>query len=125
MNLLLDTHVLLWWLNDDPQLSARARELIGNSKNISAVSAATIWEIWIKERLKKIQLPRNFREVLEAQSFQDLPITSEHAHAMHFLPPHHRDPFDRMLIVQSQVEGLTLVTHDARIQQYDVEAVVV
>ena len=118
MNLLLDTHVLLWWLDDNPTLSAAARSAIADGQNLVFVSAAVIWEIRIKHALGKLAIPRNFRNVLDRQPFETLDITADHAHAVGNLPAHHRDPFDRMLIAQAKTEGLTLVTRDARLKQY-------
>ena len=118
MNLLLDTHVLLWWLDDNPTLSAAARSAIADGQNLVFVSAAVIWEIRIKHALGKLAIPRNFRNVLDRQPFETLDITADHAHAVGNLPAHHRDPFDRMLIAQAKTEGLTLVARDARLKQY-------
>jgi PIN domain nuclease of toxin-antitoxin system len=118
MNLLLDTHVLLWWLDAFPSLSEIARNKISDVSNIVFVSAAVIWEIRIKQALGKLKIPASFRKVLERQPFEVLPITVDHAHAVGNLPSHHRDPFDRMLIAQAKVEGLTLVSHDRIFHQY-------
>ena len=120
MNLLLDTHVLLWWLNDQPELSKKSRAAIAEGKNLVFVSAVVVWEIRIKEALGKLEIPRNFRSVLESQPFEMLDMTVEHAHAVRDLPAHHRDPFDRMLVAQAKVEGFTLLTHDARLKKYKV-----
>ena len=120
MNLLLDTHVLLWWLSDDPMLGAEARAVIANPDTQAFVSAATAWEISIKTTLGKLDAPDNLEDALAANGFSPLPITVEHALAAGRLPEHHRDPFDRMLIAQAQVEGLTLVTHDGAFGHYDV-----
>ena len=120
MNLLLDTHALLWWLDDDPALSKAARTAIADGENLVFVSAATVWEIRIKEALGKLEVPSEFREVLAAQPFLSLDVTAEHAHAVAGLPDHHRDPFDRMLIAQAGVERLTVVTHDSRFRGYGV-----
>jgi len=120
MNLLLDTHVLLWWLDDHPALQPRAREAIAEGSNLAFVSAASVWEIRIKQSLGKLEIPLDFREVLEAQPFHFLDITAEHAHAVGDLPRHHRDPFDRMLIAQATVERLTVVTSDDRFEAYGV-----
>jgi PIN domain nuclease of toxin-antitoxin system len=123
VNLLLDTHILLWWLNDDPALTSEPRRLIGDAENLAFVSAVVIWEIRIKEALGKLTIPNNFREVLEQQPFHSLDVTAEHAHALADLPSHHRDPFDRMLIAQARVERMTLVTRDPRFAAYDVSLV--
>ena len=120
MNLLIDTHVLLWWLDDNPSLSKKARTVISDGKNPVFVSAVVIWEIRVKEALGKLKIPGNFREVLENQPFEMLDITAEHAHAIGELPSHHRDPFDRMLIAQAKVEGLILVTHDMNLKKYKI-----
>ena len=120
MNLLLDTHVLLWWLNDHPALSKKSQAAIADGKNLVFVSAVVVWEIRIKETLGKLEIPRNFKRVLESQPFEMLDITVEHAHAVRDLPVHHRDPFDRMLVAQAKAEGFTLVTHDVRLKKYKV-----
>ena len=120
MNLLLDTHVLLWWLDASPTLSEKATSAIADGSNLVFVSAAVIWEIRIKQALGKLEIPSNFRQVLDRQPFELLAITAEHAHAVADLPAHHRDPFDRMLIAQAIVEGFAIVTRDSIIQQYKV-----
>ncbi|MCP4667593.1 MAG: type II toxin-antitoxin system VapC family toxin [Deltaproteobacteria bacterium] len=120
MNLLLDTHVLLWWLDDHPTLSEQAKAAIADGKNMAFVSAAVIWEIRIKQALGKLEIPRNFRRVLDHQPFEFLDITVDHAHAVEGLPLHHRDPFDRMLVAQAVVEKLTLVTRDSRLKKYKI-----
>jgi PIN domain nuclease of toxin-antitoxin system len=123
MNLLLDTHILLWWLDDHPGLSERGRRAIVDGENTVWVSAAVIWEIRIKQALGKLTLPSNFREVLEDQPFFHIDITAEHAHAVYELPMHHRDPFDRMLIAQAQVERWTFVTQDPLFKKYDIKVI--
>jgi len=120
MNLLLDTHVLLWWLDDHPDLSPRAKSVIADGNNLVFVSAAVIWEIRIKQALGKLEVPANFRKVLDQQGFELLDITVDHAYAVGDLPSHHRDPFDRMLVAQAKLEGLTLVTHDLRLKKYKI-----
>lgn len=120
MNLLLDTHALLWWLDDHPTLSKKARAAIADGKNLVLVSAVVVWEIRIKQALGKLKVPRNFKHALDEQPFEMLDIKVEHAHAVGDLPPHHRDPFDRMLVAQATVEGLTIVTRDLRFKKYKV-----
>lgn len=120
MNLLLDTHVLLWWLNGDPVLSKKSQAAIADGGNLVFVSAVTIWEIRIKEALKKLTIPEDFKAVLDRQPFDWLNVTHEHAHAIRDLPPYHSDPFDRMLVAQAKVEGLTLVTRDVHLKKYRV-----
>lgn len=120
MNILLDTHVLLWWLDDNPALSDKARVHISDGNNLIFVSAAVIWEIRIKESLGKLDIPPDFRQVLEQQPFELLAITIEHAHAVGDLPPIHRDPFDRMLIAQAKTEGFTILTRDPLFREYRV-----
>jgi PIN domain nuclease of toxin-antitoxin system len=120
MNLLLDTHALLWWLDDNPSLSKKAKRSIADGTNSVFVSAAVIWEIEIKNALGKLKIPSNFREVLRQQTFEMLPVTVEHAHAVGDLPAHHRDPFDRMVIAQARVEGFTVVTRDSIFGRYKI-----
>ena len=120
MNLLLETHVLLWWLDDNPTLSKKARDAIANGSNVVFVSAAVIWEIRIKQALGKLQIPKDFESVLNQQALEMLAVTTEHAHAIAHLPFHHRDPFDRMLIAQAKAEGLTLVTRDMVFKKYKI-----
>ena len=123
MNLLLDTHVLLWWLEDNPTLLKKAKKAIADGGNVVCVSTAVIWEIRIKQALGKLEIPDNFRTILEQQAFEMLPITADHAHLIGELPSHHRDPFDRMLIAQALFEGLTLVTRDSRFNRYKVPSI--
>jgi len=118
MNLLLDTHVLLWWLDDNPTLSKVARAALSDTDNLVILSPVTIWEIRIKQALGKLEISEDFYEVLKQQGFEIISITSDHAYAVGDLPLHHRDPFDRMLIAQAKSEGFTVVTHDAVFKQY-------
>ena len=124
MRLLLDTHVLLWWLIGSDRLGGNAREAIADLANTVYVSAASIWEIAIKRAQGKLPVPPDVSTWLPAEmtaySFLAVPITVDHAAAVEHLPPHHRDPFDRLLIAQAQAEQLTLVTSDAAISRYDV-----
>jgi PIN domain nuclease of toxin-antitoxin system len=118
--LLLDTHALLWSVGDDRRLSPTVRELLGGGAVAAYVSAASIWEIAIKRAAGKLTAPENLLDEIERMSFVELGISFEHARAAGALPPHHRDPFDRMIVAQAQGEGFTVVTRDERIAAYDV-----
>ena len=121
--LLLDTHVFLWWLADDPKLGTNARADISDGRNEIYVSAASSWEISIKKRNGKLIGPENIDSIVEQERFVKLPISLVHGEAAGQLPDHHNDPFDRMLIAQAQTEGLTILTADEKIQQYDAAVV--
>jgi PIN domain nuclease of toxin-antitoxin system len=120
MNLLLDTHIVLWWLLDSSELDARAREMIASPANAVFLSAVVVWEARIKQGVGKLDVPADFAKVLEDQGFEKLPISLAHTHEVHTLPPHHRDPFDRMLVAQAKIERLTLLTRDSIIAQYPI-----
>lgn len=124
MNLLLDTHAVLWWLNDDPTLSEAARIAISDPENTVYLSAVVVWEMRIKQGIGKLDLPDDFEEVLNGQAFSALPVTVGHAHAIAGLLSIHRDPFDRMLVAQAVVEGMTIVTRDRNIAEYGIDVVV-
>lgn len=123
--LLLDTHVLLWWLVDDPKLGSGARADISDGKNEIYVSAASSWEISIKQRNGKLIGPDNINSIVEQERFVKLPISLVHGEAAGQLPDHHKDPFDRMLIAQAQTERLTVLTADDKLQLYDADVVMV
>ncbi len=116
MKLLLDTHTLLWWFFNDTRLSARALAAIGNSDNEVLVSAASAWEIATKVKLGKLPEAADavlrFEPLIAADGFTPLPIAARHALLAGAYPQAHRDPFDRMLAAQSELEGATLVTQD-------------
>ncbi|CAN5770050.1 type II toxin-antitoxin system VapC family toxin [soil metagenome] len=120
MNLLLDTHILIWIFANDPRLSALTRATIADANNQVFVSSATAWEIAIKRALGKLEAPKDYSDGLKRYRFTPLDITTDHALAVEDLPPHHDDPFDRMLIAQAKIEQLTLVTRDRRMRAYDV-----
>jgi PIN domain nuclease of toxin-antitoxin system len=124
MNLLLDTHILLWWLAEGPQLSKTDRAHITDARAVY-VSAASAWEISIKKSAGKLDAPDNLAEVLQTNRFKELPVTLEHAVAAGKLPRHHGDPFDRMLLAQARSESLTLMTHDSRLDKYGVPLIVI
>ena len=118
-NLLLDTHVFLWWRADDRRLQKTARSAIA-AADLVFVSAASAWEAAIKAALGRLDLPDTIEAGVEGSGFEKLPISFSHAEAAAALPPHHLDPFDRMLVAQARIEGLTLITHDRRFKPYDV-----
>jgi PIN domain nuclease of toxin-antitoxin system len=118
MKLLLDTHVLLWWLEDSPKLTQEARDLIANPENTVFVSAATMWEIRIKQKIGKLDAPNDLLATVKAEEFDWIPISPEHAEATLQLPMLHRDPFDRMLVAQAKWMGLTFLTADPRLHGY-------
>lgn len=121
MKLLLDTHLLLWAAGQPDRLSAEARTLIDASENELFFSAASIWEIVIKRGLNRDDFqvePRVLRRGLLDNGYAELPIGSEHAVAVNSLPSIHKDPFDRILIAQATVEGITLLTVDSLLTQY-------
>lgn len=118
MNLLLDTHVLLWWLADSHRLSARHRELILDAKRRVFVSSVSVAEISIKSSLGKLDAPEGVADAITSSGLELLAFDAAHAEALRELPWHHRDPFDRMLIAQAQIERLTLLTVDERIPHY-------
>ena len=122
---LLDTHVLLWWLFDDPKLSGPARDIIRAPENMIIVSSASGWEISTKSRLGKLphagNVAKDLPYLLQRGRMQVMPITMEHALAAAALPGPHRDPFDRMLIAQGQIEKLPIVTSDRAFKKYPVE----
>ena len=119
MTLLLDTHVFLWWRLDSRRLNRAARETIATAE-IVWVSAASAWEIAIKRTLGRLELDEPFASMVDDSDFSALDVTFAHAQRAGILPPHHADPFDRMLVAQALVEGATLITHDRQLQPYDV-----
>ena len=121
MRLLLDTHLLLWAAIPSPHLSASARLLIDDRDNELLFSAASLWEIAIKSALRRPDFPVEplpFRRNLLNNGYGEIAVTGEHAVAVANLPPLHRDPFDRILVAQSLVEGIMLLTSDPRVAQY-------
>ncbi|HEV7509641.1 MAG TPA: type II toxin-antitoxin system VapC family toxin [Thermoanaerobaculia bacterium] len=121
MKLLLDSHAFLWWLAEDPKLKAEARQAVADPASVVHVSAATVWELSMKAAIGKLDLDgADLAEEIEANDFVELPITARHSLAAGTLPRHHDDPFDRMLIAQAQIEGLTIVTRDPAFRAYGV-----
>ena len=119
MRLLLDTHVLLWWLADDRKLGKAAREIIANPNNDVHVSTASIWEAAIKAALGRLEVELDdVEDAIIRNGFRPLPIGFRHAITAGRLPMLHRDPFDRMLVAQASVEELRVVSHDRVFERY-------
>ncbi|MBV7334491.1 type II toxin-antitoxin system VapC family toxin [Chloroflexi bacterium TSY] len=127
MRFLLDTHAFLWWVEENPQLSDIARETIADIDNELFFSAASGWEIAIKSRIGKLCVPDNLEQFIAGEvhdnNFTVLPIQLSHTLHVYTLPLLHRDPFDRILIAQSNLEKMPLLTADPLISQYDVRTV--
>jgi PIN domain nuclease of toxin-antitoxin system len=127
MQALLDTHTLLWWLSDEPALTAAARKIIADTKNLILVSAASAWEIATKVRRGKLptaaDLAADFAGHLEREGFQMLAISWDHAIRAGLLPGPHRDPFDRMLIAQAQAENIPILSNEVLFDTYGVRRV--
>ena len=122
MLLLLDTHTFLWWNIGGGALGVNAREAIADPENVVFVSAATAWEIATKRQTGKLEAPGDIAGWIRENDFAELEISVEHATLSAELPQHHRDPFDRMLVAQAKIAGLTLVSSDSDIAKYDVDA---
>lgn len=127
MRLLLDTHAFLWWVNDAPELSSKARSAIGKGQNECFLSIASCWEMAIKASLGKLVLSQSVErfipEQLAANGFRLLEIDFRHAAKVETLPFHHRDPFDRLIVAQAMSEKLALVTADSALSQYGVKRI--
>ena len=124
--ILLDTHSLLWWLDNDDRLSRRAREAIQNPITPVLVSVGSLWEIAIKQQLGKLKasnLVNNFQKELDDAGFVELPISGVHAIRAAVLPINHRDPFDRLLIAQAEIENVPIVSRDSQFDSYGVHRV--
>ena len=121
MNLLLDTHVALWAITDNPKLPQKARDLITSPKSTVWVSVASVWEIAIKHGLGRGDMPVSSQDAaryFQESGYRFLPIEAEHAIAVAELPAHHHDPFDRILVAQALVEPMRLMTHDQQVARY-------
>ena len=123
MKYLLDTHVLLWWLDNNPKLSLPVKDTISNPLNMIFVSSVSTWEINIKKSLGKLTVPDNITDIIKQCGFIELPITIDHSCIIGILVPIHQDPFDRMLIAQAIGEDLFLITSDMMIQKYPIATV--
>jgi PIN domain nuclease of toxin-antitoxin system len=127
VRVLLDSHALLWWLDDDKRLPRRARATIASSRNEILVSVASVWEIGIKASLGKLSdalgaVPR-LPSILVERGIQSLPIEAAHAIEAATLPRLHRDPFDRMIVAQSRLTGIPIMTNDRLVKAYEVQTI--
>jgi len=124
---LLDTHALLWWLSDSPELTKPARRAIADTRNTVTVSAASAWEIATKVRLGRlptaVELAADFRGQMEREGFQLLPVSVDHAIRGGLLPGPHKDPFDRMLIAQAQAEHVPIISRETGFDNYGVRRI--
>ena len=123
MRLLVDSHVLLWHVRDDPRLRPAPTAAIEAEDADVAVSTASLWELAIKSALGKLTVPDDLPAQVEAMGFEWLPVTAKHAWAVRELPPNHGDPFDRLLVAQARLERLPVVTADQQFAEYGVEVV--
>ena len=127
MRLLLDTHTFLWFVNDNPKLSDRLKDIIEDTNNVSYLSVASLWEMSIKFNLGKLTLNPNYEEFVEREvktsTIQLLNIELEHLKVNSTLPFHHRDPFDRLIITQSIVEQIPIVSVDSAFDKYSVSVI--
>lgn len=123
MRVILDTHILLWWWADSARLTHDLRDLIADPTHEVFVSAVSIAEIAVKKSKGRLVVREDFSEGIDADGFAELPLTALHAGRLASLPMLHRDPFDRMLVAQAQVEGATLITMNRMVRKYDVKTV--
>lgn len=124
VRLLLDTHLVLWWMNGEAsRISKRALAALGSEGIDPIVSAVTVWEVAIKRGLGKLEAPDDLLPQLERAGVELLPISPRHADLVASLPPHHRDPFDRLLVAQASLESLPLVSEDEAMRSYEIEVV--
>ena len=120
MRLLLDTHAFLWWMEGGNALSAHARTAMESPASVVYLSAASVWEMSIKRAKGRLESPADVAGALDECGFRELSVSIEHAQSVGALPLHHADPFDRILIAQAHIEGLTIVTRDPAFEAYDV-----
>ncbi|MCS6845749.1 MAG: type II toxin-antitoxin system VapC family toxin [Caldilineales bacterium] len=127
MRALLDTHAFLWWITNDPRLTARVQKTVQNPGNLIFLSAASGWELAIKASIGKLHVSQDLdtfiSEQLTLNRIDVLPVLMSHALFVRKLPAHHRDPFDRLLVAQSLVEGMPLITSDPLIAKYSVQVI--
>ena len=118
MRILIDSHVVVWWLAAPDKLSAKARSLIADPANELSVSAASIWELQLKIDKGQLQMPKDYADHLWGEGFGELPVRARHVSGLSSLPGIHKDPFDRILIAQAIIDGMHLMTSDRQIHRY-------
>ena len=123
MKFLLDTHTLLWTIFEPDKLSLEAQKIIEDQDNIICVSLISLWEVSIKQNIGRLDIPEDFFQIVNTGGFEILPLTMNQIKKYRTLPLHHRDPFDRMLIVQAKQQKLIFITRDSEISKYDVKTV--
>ena len=123
MKYLLDSHVLLWSLEQPHRIRASARSIMAQPGASFVVSVATVWELAIKQGLGQLRASANLPDLIRKIGHEILPVSIEHAWQVRMLPAHHHDPFDRLLVAQSQVENIPLITHDRQLERYDVRII--
>jgi PIN domain nuclease of toxin-antitoxin system len=123
MKLLLDTHILIWWLSQDRRLSQLETDIITDPDNFIFISAASAWEIAVKRMIGKLEAPDDLPAALAANNFFELPITIDHSQKLYQLPLHHNDPFDRIMVAQAISEDLTFMTRDTKIALYKIKTI--
>jgi PIN domain nuclease of toxin-antitoxin system len=116
---LIDTHIILWWLDNPKKLSAQAREIIENARHTIYLSSASIWEIAIKSSIGRLRIPENLLKVLDEEDVKILSVSGAHAMSITSLPSIHSDPFDRMLVAQALHEDLQIITRDSVFERYE------
>ncbi len=117
---LLDTHIFLWWLEKDKKLTPKILQIIANTRQRFFVSVVSAWEISIKAKTGNLPLKTTIEDTFDEPGFEVLPVTLRHVGQLHSLPPHHKDPFDLMLVAQAMAEKLTLITSDEKMKRYNV-----
>ena len=123
MRLLVDTHAALWLLSNDDRLSQSARQLLFAKENECVLSSASVWEVAIKRSLGKLKAPADFHTQMQRHGFAGLPVYDHHAAMVAELPLHHRDPFDRLLVAQAIIEGMSILSADPLLRAYEVSVV--
>ncbi len=123
MRVLLDTHVILWTLTTSGSIRSEARDVLGATDTRRVVSVASLWEIAIKRAIGRLSAPEDLPEYLARTRHEILPVSAAHAWSVSGLPPHHRDPFDRLLVAQAIAEDIPLITHDRQLERYDVRII--